>query len=868
MYEENPSPGSWLWSKEYGEAVQVVQVKTLWGKEIYRTWIPSRNIVVNSSCDQFLPLKESEPLTKEKLLYIAAAVKVVDTLSQEIFVAPLNSNIIPLPHQLHVLSQALSTDKIRYLLADEVGLGKTVEAGLILKELKLRNLIRRILVVAPKSLAEQWVQEMQSHFNENFNLIVPEIAFSLFNNKDIWSLFDQIVVPLDSVKPITKRKGWSKRDVAAHNRKRFENLMSAGWDLIIVDEAHKLAGTTTSVARYRLGKAVGKASPYLLLLSATPHQGKTDAFLRLMSILDRNTFNFATSMERETVAQYVIRTEKRKAIDTEGNPLFTPRHTETVSVAWGREHQLQQELYERVTEYVRNGYNQALREKKGYIGFIMVLMQRLVSSSTRAIRTALEKRLSVLEGGIYYQKAVEPDEEWWDLDIQERMEDLFSQVIPAFTNEHHEVQSLVSLARKCEAMRADVKAETLIELIYTLQREENLGLKVLIFTQFLPTQDMIKEFLEIRGFSVVCLNGSMSIEERRHAQLQFADKASVMISTEAGGEGLNLQFCHIVINYDIPWNPMRLEQRIGRVDRIGQKNPVKAFNFVFHGTVEERVHQVLEEKLEVILHDLGFDKVGDVLDSGDAEKGFEDLYIDAIMEPEKAGKRISSFIESFKDTAENERKNLTMLETDYRLSPDQARSLLGHPLFSWIEKMVVNYITSAGGTVGKGLLGYNLVWPDGYTVRDVMFTSGGEKLSADFMLEDPRVQEIMRCIPRYVPGQPVLKVQVKRLPEDVEGYWCLWRVAAGNEGCVVRAFPQFLHVDGRFLLPTANRIWDSLIRGDFKIVHMNQEDDAVYSTMENHAHERGQSIFLELNNKEDLPEFYPVLFIHVEGGHE
>ena len=868
MREENPSPGAWIWSREYGEAVQIVQFKTLWGKKIYRVWIPSRNMVINSYCDQFLPLEESEPLTKEKLLYIAAAVKVADTLSQEIFVSPLSSNIIPLPHQLHVLSKVLSTDKIRYLLADEVGLGKTVEAGLILKELKLRNLIKRILVVAPKSLVEQWAQEMQNHFNEDFNLIIPENAFTLFNNKDIWSLFDQIVVPLDSVKPITKRKGWSKREVAAHNKERFENLISAGWDLIIVDEAHKLAGTTTSVARYRLGKALGKASPYLLLLSATPHQGKTDAFLRLMSILDRNTFNFATSIERETVTQYVIRTEKRKAIDTEGNPLFTPRHTETVSIAWEKEHQLQQELYERVTEYVRNGYNQAIRERKGYIGFVMVLMQRLVSSSTRAVRTALEKRLSVLEGGAYYQKAVEPDEEWWDLDIQERMEDLFSRVIPAFTDEHHEVQSLVSLARKCEAMRSDVKAEALIELMYRLQREEHLKLKVLVFTQFLPTQEMLREFLEMRGFSVVCLNGSMSIKERRTVQLQFADKASVMISTEAGGEGLNLQFCHIVINYDIPWNPMKLEQRIGRVDRIGQINPVKAFNFVFHDTVEERVHQVLEEKLAVILHDLGFDKVGDVLDSGDAEKGFEDLYIGAIMEPDEAEKRISSFIESFKDTAEDERKSLNILETDYRLGPDQARALLGHPLFSWIEKMVVNYIVSEGGTVGKGLRGYNLVWADGYVAHDVVFTDREvEKLGVGFMLEDPRIQEIIRCIPRYVPGQPVLKVQIKGLQKEVEGYWCLWRVAAGTEN-LARAFPQFLHADGRFLLPTANRIWDSLIRGDFEIVHVNLENCTVYSTMEKHAHDRGQSIFLEFENKEDLPEFYPVLFIYVEGDHE
>jgi len=315
---------------------------------------------------------------------------------------------------------------------------------------------------------------------------------------------------------------------------------------------------------------------------------------------------------------------------------------------------------------------------------------------------------------------------------------------------------------------------------------------------------------------------------------------------------------------------MRLEQRIGRVDRIGQAHPVKAFNFVFHGTVEERVFEVLEEKLEIILRDLGFNKVGDVLDSGEAERGFEDLYMNVIMDPEKADERINSFIESFRDTAENEREVLNILGTDYVLRPEQARALSGHPLFSWIEKMVINYLISEGGAVGKGLRGYNLVWPDGYSVHDVAFTSSEvEKMGAElFMLDNPRIQEIIKCIPRYVPGQPVLQVTIKGLQKEIQGHWCLWRVAGGNGVTHVRAFPQFLHADGRFLLPTANKIWDSLIRGDFKIADVNL-DSTVYRTMEKHAQDRGESIFLELEDKEGiLPELYPVLFISVEGDHE
>jgi SNF2 family DNA or RNA helicase len=183
-----------------------------------------------------------------------------------------------------------------------------------------------------------------------------------------------------------KRRGWTAERVAEYNRSRFEDLITAGWDLVVVDEAHRLGGSTDQVARYKLGKGLAEAAPYVLLLSATPHQGKTDAFHRLMSLLDDDAFPDMDSVSRERVAPYVIRTEKRKAIDADGKPLFKPRRTQMAPVAWESRHHLQQLLYEAVTDYVREGYNQALREKKRHIGFLMILMQRLVVSSTRAIR--------------------------------------------------------------------------------------------------------------------------------------------------------------------------------------------------------------------------------------------------------------------------------------------------------------------------------------------------------------------------------------------------------------------------------------------------------------------------------------------------
>ena len=569
----------------------------------------------------------------------------------------MESNVIPLPHQIHALSRAISGDRVRYLLADEVGLGKTIEAGLVMRELKLRGLVRRILVVAPKGIATQWVSEMQTHFNETFQLVLGDDLGTLQRlvpggdrRSSAWSLFDQVIVSLDSVKPMDKRRGWIAERIAEYNRSRFEDLITAGWDLVVVDEAHRLGGSSDQVARYKLGKGLAEAAPYVLLLSATPHQGKTDAFHRLMNLLDDDAFPDMDSVSRERVAPYVIRTEKRKAIDSEGKPLFKPRRTQMAPIAWESPHHLQKLLYKAVTDYVREGYNQAMREQKRHIGFLMILMQRLVVSSTRAIRSTLERRLAALKEGEQQirqrlgvrQNDVEESEgtddesfEPYDMDGQELLDELLKSHVSALQSESSHVEILLAAAIRCEQAGPDAKTEALIEWIYKLQSEENEpDLKVLIFTEFVPTQQMLKEFLEVRGISVVTLNGSMDLEERKQAQDAFRKTHRVLVSTDAGGEGLNLQFAHVVINYDIPWNPMRLEQRIGRVDRIGQPKTVRAINFVFEDSVEFRVREVLEQKLSVIFDEFGIDKTSDILDSSQAGELFEDMFTSAILDPD------------------------------------------------------------------------------------------------------------------------------------------------------------------------------------------------------------------------------------------
>jgi hypothetical protein len=415
----------WQYSIVHNSPCKVIEEQTFWGQTVCRVWLPNQDAVVRVPRSALRPLNaDLQPqIEAGRIAYVAAAAKVAEVLEgstsatdSHVLLAPMESNVIPLPHQIHALSRAISGDRVRYLLADEVGLGKTIEAGLVMRELKLRGLVRRTLVVSPKGIATQWVSEMRTHFNENFQLVLGQDMESLrriscaksevrsaeepanhalrtphYATRNPFHNFDQVIVSMDTFRPLDGK-------YSEASRSRFEDLITAGWDLVIVDEAHRLGGSTDQVACYKLGKGLAEASPYVLMLSATPHQGKTDAFHRLMNLLDDKTFPNIESVSRDRVAPYVIRTEKRKAIDADGKPLFKPRRTQMVPVAWESRHHLQQLLYEAVTDYVREGYNQALREKKRHIGFLMILMQRLVVSSTRAIRTTLERRLAVLEG--------------------------------------------------------------------------------------------------------------------------------------------------------------------------------------------------------------------------------------------------------------------------------------------------------------------------------------------------------------------------------------------------------------------------------------------------------------------------------------
>lgn len=891
--------GQWYYSPDHGQLCQVIETQTLWGETICRVWLPGSNSVVRIPASRLKPLESAGNSSAEHIAYVTAAARVADALTQDIMLAPIESAVIPLPHQIRALSRALINERVRYLLADEVGLGKTIEAGLIMRELKLRGMVKKTLVIAPKGLVTQWVAEMRTHFHEKFQLVLPEDIKTLsrisavqgpnlegsmtveatlnFKHETLnlqpatlnpWQLFSQVVVPMDSVKPLDKRRGWTANQVGEYNRERFEDLILAGWDLVIVDEAHRLGGSTDQVARFKLGQGLSEAAPYLLLLSATPHQGKTDAFYRLVSLIDAQEFPDIESVTRERVQSRVIRTEKRRAIDAEGKPLFKPRRTQLAPVSWEERHRDQKLLYHAVTDYVREGYNQALREKRNYIGFLMILMQRLVVSSTSAIKTSLTRRLEVLGSGYQISGLFgKPEalsleaETFYDLDGQEQMETLLSAQFKAVKNERAEVKLLMEAAARCEQTGSDAKAEALLDWLYRLQSEEgDPDLKVLIFTEFVPTQEMLQQFLTDRGFSVVCLNGSMDMEERIRAQESFAREARVLVSTDAGGEGLNLQFCHVVINYDIPWNPMRLEQRIGRVDRIGQGHAVRAVNFVFEGSVEHRVREVLEQKLSVIFEEFGIDKTGDVLDSAQAGPMFDELYLEAILNPEKVEESVNSVVARLQEQVREAHITASVLGAAENMEPGEAQRLLNHPLPHWVERMTVSYLRTNGGKAdltavpdttkaGRNGQSWNLVWPDGEMYLNVVFTGKeAEKFPAarHVTLEEPKVLGLALRVPCFVPGQPIPIVSIPGVAHEIKGIWSLWQIAISTTDWNRRKImPLFLADNGDIFIPTARHVWDQLLVTNPIILSVLDTDasQTTFNRLHQAAEEHGKSIY-------------------------
>jgi superfamily II DNA or RNA helicase len=638
------------WWPARGEAVTVLAIEELWGRSIATVVVPSTSRVERIAAAELQPLA-SRQWTSDEVAWRAATGLAWRSMADGEPLAVAEGGIEPLPHQLAVLDRALATEPLRLLLADEVGLGKTIEAGLIISELKARGLVRRVLVVAPKGVQLQWIAEMADRFNEEFVLVgaggVPVDA-----GVNPWRAFDQVVCSVDAVKPIRNRVGWGPERIAAHNDQRVRAIVDAGWDLIVIDEAHHVAGSSEDVARHQLGRQLAEATPRLLLLSATPHSGKTDAFARLLALLD-DAFLHGRPIDQANVGPLVVRTEKRHATDNDGRPLFRPRTAMLSTVSYGGR-TVERSLYEAVTDYVRHGYRRAQAERRPAVGFLVLLMQRLVSSSTAAILAALERRLvAVTAESQQLRLFSDRASEWGDLTGEEQLAALADARGAAWGDERADVELLIDLARKSIVSGIDAKARYVLDLLGQIARAEgDPSVKAVVFTEFVPTQEMLLDVLAGAGIGAVAINGSMSIDERRDAQDVFRTDARVLVSTDAGGEGVNLQFAHVVVNYDLPWSPTRIEQRIGRVDRIGQTHDVAAHNLVLESSIDAHVLAVLQDKLAVILAELGVDKTNDVLAS--IEGHVDDLYTTALLDPDRLPRAADDMAEEaraeFKET--------------------------------------------------------------------------------------------------------------------------------------------------------------------------------------------------------------------------
>lgn len=817
--------GDFVFDSVAGANVQVLERIEMWGYTSYKVFDSATGQVYKATEEQLNKGSGSVQHDENYLRYVTLLAKIKNETAGG-FLSALSSGIIPLPHQLHVLNRAMETNNIRYILADEVGLGKTIEAGMIVKELKSRGLVQRVLVVCPTGLVTQWASEMQEKFHEKFQVILPsdyDTIRRLTDADDVYGQFDQVISPMDSIKPIEKHAGWTDERVEKYNEERIYSIINSGWDLIIIDEAHRVAGSSGEVARYKLGYLLSQASPYLLLLSATPHNGKTEPFLRLVRLLDEEAFPNAKSIVKEQVAPYLIRTEKREAIDNNGNLLFKNRITHLIELNWDERHTLQRELYQVVSSYVSKTYDKARRNRKKNMCliFLLIIMQRMVTSSTAAVRQSLERRLQVLKTQSMRIGSL-TEEDLAELDIEDGVEEAIEAMSLDIDAEIEELERIIAVAKQAEFQYPDVKVEKLIDTIDEILSEDR-NQKIIVFTEFVATQAYLKALLEKRGFTVTILNGGMSIDERNEALLEFKTKSNIFISTDAGGEGLNLQFSNIIINYDLPWNPMKIEQRCGRADRIGQQRDVHIYNFIITDTVECRVREVLEEKLSVILKEMGVDKYSDVLDSEVAEVDFTEVYMNSIGKPRSVEKNLYPVESEVKQQVANAQKYKDIIREEKDL-----HSLVGtesdFDVDSALRQMVAYY---------ESWKGHDLHIIDRISINDVEI-----------------IKHLRTSIVQDHSSQ-LLSVGIKDFPNEA-GYFMLWELSISDEESGKRIIPIFVN-DGFILRPMAGkRLMDVFLDGTSKLtVHSapNISEDE-YKKLNDMCMDFAYDTFVELKDKQ------------------
>lgn len=627
----------------------------------------------------------SHPVDPEKLRLLIESARIRLAYAHDRQFAVSLSGIRTLPHQIEaVYMKMLPQPRLRFLLADDPGAGKTIMAGLLIKELKLREAIERILILCPAPLTIQWQDELLKWFGEQFSIIFSSIDQHQLINP--WQKENQAITSID----------YAKQDGVR------ERIWQQKWDMILIDEAHKCSAYTkqssnrapeaNETKRYQLAKRLTSQADHVLLLTATPHHGDEDRFGHFLRLLDPDLFpephklgHQATEIRKNIFrlganCPWALRRLKEDLKDINGKRLFPDRHVQTITFNLNTDEYL---LYKTVTEYINQFLSQGTGQRKQSAALARTVFQRRLASSSHAIHESLKRRLQKqqelldeLEALPPNQRAkrlafiqgrivdVEQDEDDLDDFDKDRLTDEFTTALEMeqLKAEISVLKELVEQARRVRETGRDSKLAALkncLNLAQFSELKDGRG-KLLIFTEHRATLNHLREHLDKWGYSTCEIHGGMNPHERKHAQEAFRTSYQICVATEAAGEGINLQFCHLMINYDIPWNPTRLEQRLGRIHRIGQERDVYAYNFVATDSedgqpvIEGRILQRLLYKLEQMrdaLEGRVFDVIGEVLSINDVnlpemlrEAAYDprrlDEYIDQIdrIDPEKLKK--------------------------------------------------------------------------------------------------------------------------------------------------------------------------------------------------------------------------------------
>jgi len=643
------------------------------------------------------------------------------------------AQIDPLPHQIDaVYNHLLKSPRIRFLLADDPGAGKTIMAGLLLKELQHRGAVERVLIVTPANLTMQWQDELRDRFAEDFTVIRGEQLRAL-PGSEIWEQNPRSIVSIDL----------AKRD---DTRSTFEGVQ---WDLVIVDEAHRMAAyrygqKVDRTQAYQLGELLSERADNFLLLTATPHRGSPENFRLFLALLDRDLFETNAPLAeilRQSDMPIFLRRLKEAMVHFDGRPIFPPRHVDTVTYELTG---IEYDLYEAVSDYVSRRFQRAEAiaddRTRRNVGLALAILQRRLASSVRAIRASLARREEKLRGQLEALTTGPPDQirepiiAFGSLDFDEEPDDEVERWeeedralgIPAVEAtarelrfEIDEVHTLYELALSAERAADDPETSErkLAELRMVLQGPLvdgknfwELDEKLLIFTENKDTLDYLVERVHSWGLRTASIYGGMDQDERRRQQARFATPndeggAHVMVATEAAGEGINLQFCRLMVNYDIPWNPNRLEQRMGRIHRYGQEHSVQIFNLVAANTREGQVLQRIFEKLEAMRNDLGRENVYDIVSDLLTASDLAALFQQAILKRESLVD-IQARVSQTVDANERQRRMaaalIEALATN-QMSPDALTDIREQVRTANEQRLVPEYIERFAVTAFRSL---------------------------------------------------------------------------------------------------------------------------------------------------------------------